>query len=53
MSSLQPGCIALIWVRLLKYGRGFKIIGPVIAIISHLIGDICKYFTIKLVFYIP
>ena len=54
-SPPRVSCIALvlIWVRLLKYGRAFKIIGPLIVIISHLIGDICKYFAIKLVFYIP
>lgn len=47
-----PGVI-LIWVRLLKYARAFHAIGPLIAIIGHLIGDILRYFALYTTFLVP
>ena len=47
-----PGVI-LIWARLLKYARAFHAIGPLIAIIGHLIGDILRYFALYGVFLVP
>ena len=40
-------------MRLLKYARAFHAIGPLIAIIGHLIGDILRYFTLYGIFLIP
>ena len=53
--TARVSCIAviLIWIRLLKHARGFKSIGPLIAIIGQLIGDIIKYFIIFAIFFIP
>jgi hypothetical protein len=53
MSRLSCPAVILIWVRLLKYARAFKSIGPLIAIIGHLIGDILRYFVLYGIFLVP
>ena len=40
-------------MRLLKYARAFHAIGPLIAIIGHLIGDILRYFALYTTFLVP
>lgn len=45
--------LVLIWVRLFKYARGFRSLGPLIAIVNQLIGDILRYFILYIVFFIP
>ena len=43
----------MIWVRLLNHARGFRVLGPLVAIIGQLIGDILRYFALYSVFFIP
>lgn len=50
---LSCPAVILIWVRLLKYARAFHSIGPLIAIIGHLIGDILRYFVLYGIFLVP
>lgn len=50
---LSCPAVILIWVRLLKYARAFHSIGPLIAIIGHLFGDILRYFVLYSVFLVP
>lgn len=45
--------IILIWVRLFKYARGFRSLGPLVAIITQLIGDILRYFVLYAIVLIP
>lgn len=45
--------IILIWVRLFKYARGFRSLGPLVAIIAQLIGDILRYFVLYAIVLIP
>lgn len=45
--------IILIWVRLFKHARGFRSLGPLVAIIAQLIGDILRYFVLYAIVLIP
>ena len=45
--------LIFIWVRLFKYARGFRSLGPLIAIVYQLIGDILRYFILYGIFFIP
>ena len=53
LSRLSCPAVILIWFRLLKYARAFHSIGPLIAIIGHLIGDILRYFVLYGIFLVP
>ena len=52
---LRVSCVVLIliWVRLFKYARGFRSLGPLVAIVNQLIGDILRYFTLYCAFFVP
>lgn len=53
LNRLSCPAVVLIWVRVLKYARAFHSIGPLIAIIRHLIGDILRFFVVYGIFFIP
>ena len=41
------------WLRLFKFGRGFRALGALIAIIGELIGDIFRFFTLYGIIFVP
>ncbi len=43
----------LIWIRLFKIARAFRSLGPLVAIVNHLIGDIIRFFALYATFFIP
>ena len=53
--SYRMSCvgIVLIWIRLLKYARGFRFIGPLISTVGHLIDNLYRYFIIYTIVFCP
>ena len=45
--------LILIWIRLFKHARGFRSLGPLVAIVHQLIGDILHYFTLYAIVFVP
>lgn len=43
----------LIWSRLFKLARGFRSLGPLVAIISQSLGDIIRYFILYAILFVP
>lgn len=51
----RVSCFAIIfiWVRLFKFARGFRSLGPLVAILTQSIGDIIRYFTLYIILFVP
>lgn len=51
----RVSCFAsiMMWIRLFKFARGFRSLGPLISIIGELIGDVLRYFALYSIIYIP
>ena len=45
--------VILIWVRLFKHARGFRVFGPLVAIIAQSIGDIIRFFFLYAILFVP
>lgn len=45
--------VILIWVRLFKHARGFRVFGPLVAIIAQSIGDIIRFFFLYCILFVP
>jgi hypothetical protein len=45
--------LLLIWFRLFKHARGFRVFGPLVAIITQSLGDIVRFFVLYAILFVP
>jgi hypothetical protein len=48
-------CFALIlmWFRLFKLAKGFRVFGPLVAILTQSLGDILRFFFLYFILFVP